>query len=159
MTDWISSVPDSDSCAVWCLPVCAISCFVCSLCQQPTTVWCCKTTVNKKAHQRHQKIAIAATDLLIKWHGKLLMCDTRLWSAGIFLLRHNVQVDSLQYVLLWNDKTRYINYYEKITKHTSVVPPLFPEEVLSESSQTPLNFSLVSWQPFGKIKKVPFISH
>lgn len=40
------------------------------------------------------------THLLIKWHCKFLMRDARFWSARVRLLRHNVQVDPLQDVLL-----------------------------------------------------------
>lgn len=46
------------------------------------------------------------TNLLIKRHGKLLMCDARMRRARIRLLRHDVQVDPLQDVLLSHNRTK-----------------------------------------------------
>ena len=40
-------------------------------------------------------------NLFVECHGKLLVCDAGLGGAGICLLRHNVQVDPFQNILLW----------------------------------------------------------
>lgn len=60
-----------------------------------------QSTAKRGKTQKNLNYPRPFTNLLIKWQSKLLMCDARLWSAGICLLRHNVQVDPLQYVLLW----------------------------------------------------------
>lgn len=46
------------------------------------------------------------THLLVQRHGKLLMCDAGMRRAGVRLLRHDVQVDPLQDVLLRHTGTK-----------------------------------------------------
>lgn len=60
----------------------------------------------RNRRQRPESRHGLCTHLLVKRHGKLLMCDAGMRRAGIRLLRHDVQVDPLQDVLLRHTGTK-----------------------------------------------------